>query len=251
MAYNAREMVRPLDQQTTLAGDSITAVRRTRLFEGVVAQMRALIRDGRLSPGQKLPSERELAERFQVSRASLREAIRALEMEGLVVIRPGAGTFVSEEGFDAAMDVLANRLLAEREELADVMELRLVLEPQITALAAQRATPADFDRLEAILQDQAEQIQRGETGVVADTAFHSAVAAASHNRALERLSITLVEILAPVRDESLQTTERSYWSMESHRIVLEAIRAGDADVARQAMIDHIQGLIREISSTDE
>lgn len=251
MAYNAREMVRPLDQQTTLAGDSITAVRRTRLFEGVVAQMRALIRDGRLSPGQKLPSERELAERFQVSRASLREAIRALEMEGLVVIRPGAGTFVSEEGFDAAMDVLANRLLAEREELADVMELRLVLEPQITALAAQRATPADFDRLEAILQDQAEQIQRSETGVVADTAFHSAVAAASHNRALERLSITLVEILAPVRDESLQTTERSYWSMESHRIVLEAIRAGDADVARQAMIDHIQGLIREISSTDE
>ncbi len=240
-------MVRPLGQQTTLTEDSITAVRRTRLFEGVVAQMRVLIRDGLLSPGQKLPSERELANRFQVSRASLREAIRALESEGLVVIRAGAGTFVSEDGFDAAMDVLANRLLAEREELADVMELRLLLEPQITGLAAQRATTEDVDRLEAILRQQAEQVQRGEIGVVADTAFHSAVAAASHNLALERLNGTLVEILAPVRDESLQTPGRSYRSMESHRTILEALRAGDAEAARQAMIDHIQSLIQELS----
>ena len=240
-------MVRPLGQQTTLTEDSITAVRRTRLFEGVVAQMRVLIRDGLLSPGQKLPSERELANRFQVSRASLREAIRALESEGLVVIRAGAGTFVSEDGFDAARDVLANRLLAEREELADVMELRLLLEPQITGLAAQRATTEDVDRLEAILRQQAEQVQRGEIGVVADTAFHSAVAAASHNLALERLNGTLVEILAPVRDESLQTPGRSYRSMESHRTILEALRAGDAEAARQAMIDHIQSLIQELS----
>ena len=232
-------MVRPVDQQTTPFEASLTAVRRTRLFEGIVAQVRDLIRDGRLQPGQRLPAERELAERFQVSRASLREAIRTLELERLVVIRPGAGTFVSKEGFDAAMDVLARRLLAEREALADVVELRLVLEPQIAALAAQRATPEDKERLETILKEQEEQILRGETGAVADTAFHSAMASASQNQALVRLSATLVELLAPSRDESLQTPERSHRSVKSHRTILSAIQQGDAEAARQAMTEHI------------
>jgi len=232
-------MVRPVDQQTAPFETSLTAVRRTRLFEGIVAQVRDLIRDGRLQPGQRLPAERELAERFQVSRASLREAIRTLELEGLVVIRPGAGTFVSEEGFDAAMDVLARRLLAEREALADVVELRLVLEPQIAALAAQRATLEDKGRLEIILKEQEEQILRGETGSVADTAFHSTLASASQNQALVRLSTTLVELLAPSRDESLQTPERSHRSVKSHRTILSAIQQGDAEAARQAMTEHI------------
>ena len=232
-------MVRPVDQQTAPFETSLTAVRRTRLFEGIVAQVRDLIRDGRLQPGQRLPAERELAERFQVSRASLREAIRTLELEGLVIIRPGTGTFVSEEGFDTAMDVLARRLLAERESLADVVELRLVLEPQIAALAAQRATLEDKGRLEVILKEQEEQILRGETGSVADTAFHTAMASASHNEALVRLSATLVELLAPSRDESLQTPERSHRSVNSHRTILSAIQQGDAEAARQAMTEHI------------
>ena len=232
-------MVRPVDQQTAPFETSLTAVRRTRLFEGIVAQVRDLIRDGRLQPGQRLPAERELAERFQVSRASLREAIRTLELEGLVVIRPGAGTFVSEEGFDAAMDVLARRLLAEREALADVVELRLVLEPQIAALAAQRATLEDKGRLEVILKEQEEQILRGETGAVADTAFHSTLASASHNEALVRLSTTLVELLAPSRDESLQTPERSQRSVKSHRTILSAIQQGDVEAVDQAMTEHI------------
>ena len=244
-------MVRPVDQQTTIPESHLTAVRRTRLFEGIVAQMRDLIRDRLLRPGQRLPAERELVERFQVSRASLREAIRALELEGLVVIRPGLGTFVSEEGFDAAMDVLARRLLAEREALADVVELRLLLEPQIANLAAQRSNDEDGRRLEAILGEQEEQIQRGETGAVADTAFHSAVASASHNQALLRLSANLVDLLATSRDEGLQTPERSYRSLASHRRILEAIREGEAEGARQAMREHIVSVNPTLSRAAE
>lgn len=232
-------MVRPVDQQTAPFETSVTAVRRTRLFEGIVAQVRDLIRDGHLRPGQRLPAERDLAVRFQVSRASLREAIRALELEGLVVIRPGAGTFVSEEGFDAAVDALARRLLAEREALADVVELRLLLEPQIATLAARRATPEDKERLEAILKEQEEQVARGETGAAADAAFHTAVASASHNQALVRLSATLGDLLAPSRDETLQTPERSHRSLKSHRSILSAIQQGEAEAARQAMTEHI------------
>ncbi len=240
-------MVRPVGQQTATFDESLTAVRRTRLFEGIVSQLRELIRDGRLQPGQRLPAERELAERFQVSRASLREAIRALEIEGLVVIRPGSGTFVSEEGFDAAMDVLARQLLAHREALAEVVELRLLLEPQIATLAAQRASTEDKQGLRAILQEQEEQISRGGTGVDADTAFHSAVAAASHNQAMKRLSVTMVDLLAPSRDESLQTPERSLRSLRSHQSILAAIDAGAPQAAEQAVRDHIEGVDRELS----
>lgn len=240
-------MVRPQDQQTTSPVTAFTAVRRTRLFEGVVAQLRDLIRAGSLVPGQRLPPERELAERFQVSRASLREAIRSLEMEGLVVIRAGAGTFVSEQGFDRAIDLLAHRLLAEREVLADILELRLILEPQIAALAAQRATAEDKRRLSAILKEQEEQIARGETGAAADTAFHSDVASASHNQALERLSVALVDLLAPIRDEGLQTAHRSLQSLQTHRAILAAIREGDEQAARLAMREHIVGVERGLS----
>ena len=240
-------MVRPVDQQTSFSDAPLTAIRRTRLFEGIVAQVRDLIRDGRLHPGQQLPAERELAERFQVSRASVREAIRTLELEGLVVIRPGAGTFVSEEGFDAAMEVLARQLLLAREALADVVELRLILEPQIASLAAERASDEDKERLEALLQEQEQQILRGETGAAADSAFHSAVASSSHNQALASLSGTLVDILAPSRDESLQTPERSYWSLRTHRTILSAIQQGDTDAALQAMREHILGVDRGLS----
>ncbi|MBI2871944.1 MAG: FadR family transcriptional regulator [Chloroflexi bacterium] len=241
-----RSMVRPAGQQTNSSNAAFTAIRRTRLFEGVVEQVKELIRDGRLRPGQKLPSERELAQRFQVSRASLREAIRALELEGLVVTRPGAGSFVSEEGFDAAVEALARRLLAGREELADVAELRLLLEPQVAALAAQRAVQEDKDRLEAILQEQSQQVQQGGSGADADVAFHSQVAAASHNQALVNLSGALADLLAPVRDETLQTPERSQASLASHRTILDAVMRGGAEAARQAMREHILGVNRSL-----
>ncbi|MBI4310919.1 MAG: FadR family transcriptional regulator [Chloroflexi bacterium] len=240
-------MVRPPDQQTTTLDPAITAVHRTRLFESVVAQLRELIRDGKLLPGQRLPSEREMAQRFQVSRASVREAVRALEQEGLVATRSGAGTFVSEEGFDAAVDVLAKRLLAGREVVADILELRLLLEPQIAALAAQRATAGDKEQMAAILREQEAQVAEGETGAAADVAFHSTVASASHNQVLERLSATLADLLSPIRDEGLQTPDRSYSSLRTHRAILQAIEAGDQEAARLAMQEHIEGVERELS----
>jgi len=232
-----------------------TSIPRTRLFEGIVAQLRALIKDGHLQPGQRLPSEREMAERFQVSRASVREAIRALEREGLVTIRSGSGTFVSAEGFDAVVEALARRLLDGRQVLADITELRLILEPQIAALAAQRATAEDKRRLAAILKEQEEQIALGDTGAAADAAFHSAVASASHNQALEGLSATLVDLLAPIRDEGLQTPERSQRSLHIHRAILEAVCAGDGQAAQLAMQEHVvgveQGLSHVAGSTTE
>ncbi|MFQ5861148.1 MAG: FadR/GntR family transcriptional regulator [Dehalococcoidia bacterium] len=217
----------------------LRAIKKTRLYEEIVTQIGELIRDGTLRPGDRVPPERELAERFKVSRASVREAIRALELQGLVVSRPGAGTFVASESLDGVIHTLAQELLAGREALGDTLELRLLLEPQVAALAAQRATEEDKSAMRAILEEQARLVEGGLSGAEADVAFHTALARSTQNRALVRLGGSLVDILALSRDESLQTPHRSRQSLESHQAILLAIEQGDTEGARQAMERHI------------
>ncbi len=212
----------------------LKAVRRTRLHEEIVIQLAELIRQGQLQPGDRLPPERELAERLGVSRSSVREALRILELHGLVARRPGTGTVIAggtPQGLIRSLTQLA---------LHDVIELRLIVEPAVAALAAERATPADIARLEDILREQEAQIRRGETGAAADAAFHLAIAQATHNRALVRLAEALAEILAVSRDPCVQTPQRSRLSLQSHRQILGAIKAGSPAAARQTMEDHIR-----------
>lgn len=212
----------------------LRTVKRVRLHEEIVIQLAELIRKGQLQPGDRLPPERELADRLGVSRSSVREALRILELHGLVARRPGTGTVIAggtPQGLIRSLTQLA---------LQDVMELRLIVEPAVAALAAERATPADIGRLEAILAEQEAQIRRGETGAAADGAFHLAIAEATHNRALVRLAEALAEILAVSRDPCVQTPQRSRLSLQSHRQILGAIKGGSPAAARQAMEDHIR-----------
>jgi GntR family transcriptional repressor for pyruvate dehydrogenase complex len=218
-------------------GESVLQkVKRTRLYEAVEAQLAELIRRGELRPGDRLPPEREMAQRMQVSRASVREALRMMERRGLVVSRPGAGTFIPSGNAEALARSLTHLAVD------DVMELRLLLEPAIAALAARRATPEALARLEAVLQEQAQQVRLGQPAAAADAAFHAALAEATHNRALVRLGAALAEVLAPSRDDSLQTPRRAELSLRSHQAILAAIRAGAPDEARQAMAAHLHGV---------
>lgn len=218
----------------------LRAVKRTRLYEEIVAQLAELIRQGRMQPGDRLPSERELAEQLGVSRPSVREAIRAMEHRGLVVSRPGSGTYIA--GGSAEGLLIAFAALAEEESaLQDIFELRMLVEPPIASLAALRAAPDDIGRLESILREQ-ESRASGEDGdghAKLDVAFHSALAEATHNEALLRLAAGLMEVLAPSRHQSLQTAQRIQLSLHSHRRVLDAVMEKDWGKARRAMEDHI------------
>ena len=164
----------------------LKAIKRRRLFQDVVQRIQDLIRDERLKPGDRLPAERELAEQLQVSRSSLREAMRTLELQELVVSKPGAGTFVRAEAPEPVNDALVAYLSEGKDALLDVFEMRHILEPQIAALAAERATPEDLQRMEEMLAAQADQISRGETGAEGDTAFHFAMAEATQTRRWSR-----------------------------------------------------------------
>ena len=150
----------------------LRAIKKTRIHEDVFHQIHQLIKEGRLRARDQLPSERELAETFKVSRTSVREALRALETQGLIVSRTGAGNFVVDLPVEALVGPLARMLIDEKTALADVFELRKLIEPHIAALAAERATKRDIAQLKKIVAKQTEAVSRGETGVDADAELH-------------------------------------------------------------------------------
>ncbi|HET7341012.1 MAG TPA: FadR/GntR family transcriptional regulator, partial [Methylomirabilota bacterium] len=217
----------------------LAPIKSTRIYEEIVRQVKAMIGEGRLKAGDRLPPERDLAEKFVVSRTSVREALRALESLGLVEIRPGEGTFVREVSIDALVEPLALLMVSQREAIGELFEARRLLEPSLAALAAVRATPDETQEMERILEEQAKEVAGGGTGLSQDARFHAAIGAAAHNRAITRLAHAIIDLLTQSREDSLNTPGRPTRSHEDHRRILGAIARHDAEAARQAMLDHI------------
>lgn len=227
----------------------LKAIRKTRIYEEVVSQIHELMREGKFKARDQLPSERELAETFKVSRTSVREALRALEAQGLIVSRTGAGNFVAELPIESLVAPLATLLIEEKDALADIFEMRKLIEPHIASLAAERATKRDIERMKKILDKQRDAVSRGETGVEADAELHFAIGRATQNQALEKLVSGLMDILSHSREESLQTTARRKASIESHRKILTAIEDHDQKKAREAMLFHIENVEENVLSS--
>lgn len=225
-------------------GMAIAPIKSTRIYEEIVRQVKTMIAEGRLKSGDRLPPERDLAEKFVVSRTSVREALRALESLGLVEIRPGEGTFVREVSVEALIEPLAIVMASQREAIGELFEARRLLEPSIAALAAGRATPDEIQEMERILEEQAKEIAAGKTGLMQDAAFHSAIGSASHNRAITRIAHAIMDLLTQSREESLNTPGRPERSHQDHRRILHAIARRNEAAARQAMLDHLVAVER-------
>jgi GntR family transcriptional repressor for pyruvate dehydrogenase complex len=217
----------------------IEPIKSIRIYEEIVRQIKAMIAEGRLKSGDQLPPERDLAEKFVVSRTSVREALRALESLGLVEVRPGEGTFVKEISVEALIEPLALVIMSQREAIGELFEARRLLEPSIAALAARRATPDELQEMERILAEQAKEVAAGRTGLTQDGQFHAAIASAARNQAITRIVHAIMDLLAQIREESLNTPGRPTRSHQDHRRVLEAISRRDDAAAAQAMRDHL------------
>jgi GntR family transcriptional repressor for pyruvate dehydrogenase complex len=218
---------------------SVEPVKSTRIYAEIVRQIRSLIADGRLKSGDRLPPERDLADRFRVSRTSVREALRALESTGLIEIRAGDGAFVREVSVESLIEPLALVILTQREAVSELYEARRVLEPPIAGLAARRATSEELGEMARILDAQARELAAGRTGLAQDAAFHTAIGHSAHNRAITRIVAALMDLLTQSREESLHTPGRPQRSHQDHRRILAAIQARDADGASHAMLDHL------------
>jgi GntR family transcriptional regulator, transcriptional repressor for pyruvate dehydrogenase complex len=225
---------------TTVAKPEFEAVRKTKIHEKVSQQIQRMIQEGLLKPGDKLPPERELAETFQVSRSSLRDAIRTLELIGLVEPRQGEGTVVRDLSPDSLINPLATMLLHKRELVSELLDLRLMIEPPLCGRAATHATPEEMTYMEDILERQKAKVDRGELAVEEDSEFHYAIAEAARNSVVMRVVDMFMDLLRESRARSLQVEGRLQKSFAGHRRILSAIRARNARAAETAMRRHIQ-----------
>ena len=220
----------------------LKAVRKKRAYEDIVKQIRHLVERGRLKRGDQLPTERELSETFKVSRATVREAIFALETMKLVDRRQGDGTYVIASSEEALVQPLAATLFHEKDDLIDIFFLRRILEPEVAQLASENATPEEINELEEILTEQEKEVGEGKVPIEADSGFHHQLARMARNRVLERLLLALLDLLSKTRESYLQTEERKQKSLQGHREILAAIKSGSSSGARQAMRRHLESV---------
>ena len=215
-------------------------VRKTKLYQRVAEQIQGFIRDGLLKPGDKLPPERELAATFHVSRSSLRDAIRVLEVIGLVEPRQGDGTVVRDLSVDSLVKPLSAMLSQKRELVIELLDFRRMIEPSLAARAATRASDKDVVHLEDILTRQKEKVDRGELAIEEDSEFHYAIAQAARNSVVLKVLDVFMDLLLKSRERSLQVDGRPQKSFGGHRRILNAIRRRDPAEAELAMRRHIE-----------
>lgn len=206
-------------------------IRTKKIYEEIVQQIKDLIGEGNLKPGDRLPSERELSERLAVSRASVREALSALAAMGVIVIRPGEGTFVQNIRNGAIVEPLAMALLLDRQAAMELLEARQALEGEAAYLAARRAGPEDLEKMEELLKEMEHDLQRGILGEEADLRFHLAIAEAARNSVLARLmhtvSDTMRQALKTSRQRLYTTAGNPEKLFAQHNQIYEAIKAHD------------------------
>jgi GntR family transcriptional repressor for pyruvate dehydrogenase complex len=217
----------------------IQPVIRHSLHRQVAESLRELITEGKLKPGDALPPERLLAKEFGVSRVTVREALRVLQLWGLVEARQGGGNYVCAPSLAHIVGPLATIIQHNRQLQDELLDARDIFEPGVCWLAAQRCTESDLTAIEAIVERQRQRVERGELAVEEDSAFHLALAEATHNHVVPPIVQAINDLLLESRLRSLRTPDRPRRSLEGHLRIVAALRARDADGARQAMHDHI------------
>jgi GntR family transcriptional repressor for pyruvate dehydrogenase complex len=222
---------------------NILPVRRTRVPEEIVAQIRGFIASGELKPGDQLPSERELAERFRVSRASIREALTALQVLGILE-RSRSGGGLAARGNHVWFTIAPlSTYLATRSHIIEQIEVRRMIEPEMGRLAAERASAEDIARMQACLVAMAADLAEGGLGTQADAAFHSAIARCTGNELLSQI-VELIGVAVREHRELFQTQQGAERSLAEHREMLDAIQRGDGDAAYELTRSHIDTVRR-------
>ena len=237
----------PASQRTSPPStEALRAPDRRRLYEHLAARLLDYVEVTGLRVGERLPSERDLAEALRVSRASVRQATVALEVRGTLEVRHGDGIYLRSLPNDSGHLM---ELMTQRHRLPAILEAREALETQLAGLAAARRTEADLAAMDRALEVMAADIDAEGFGEEGDRLFHEAVTRAAQSPLLADFMAALAVPISETRRSSLAEPGRPPRSLRAHHQILEAIRRGDAPGARQAMRRHVKmvadiGLLR-------
>jgi len=216
-----------------------------RAYESVAAKIRQLIERDKLGPGDILPPERQLAEKFKVSRHSLREAIRVLQEQGVLAARQGSGNYIQGANQSDLVRTLGFSAKGNSRKLADLFEMREMLEPQIASLAAKLATDEQITAITQLAKmvDDAEDFKEGQAY---DQQFHEAIAAATGNQLLFNVLKEINKSMLPTASSAVERARRDSVSAAGHKRIIAAIEAKDSEAAEQAMRQHIAEIRSEV-----
>ena len=218
-------------------------IKPKRISDQVFDQIRELIFRGKLKPGEKLMTERELAQAMDVSRTTIRDAIQRLSAMGLIVQRQGQGTFV--KSYDAGHEnPLAKAIEAQNASIEDLLEVRIGLECNAASLAALRADESDIKAMTRSIEEMQQEVASGRLGTEADTSFHMAIAYAAKNPIHILIMRNFYDYLFHGIRESLESLYEKPANIQAiikqHSTILAAITSRDADASYSAMKIHIR-----------
>ena len=214
------------------------AIPRNKVYQEVAKQLERHITE-ELKPGDLLPPERQLVQMLGVSRSSVRDAIRSLELKGLLEPRQGIGTVVCNPDATPASP-LATALLEKRKMVAELLDVRNMIEPPLAGRAALHVSRDEIAEMEEILERQEAKVRGGELGIDEDSEFHYNVALASNNSAVLKIVDVLMDLLRETRERTLQVEGRQEKSLAGHHRILSALKRGDAEAAEAAMRRHLE-----------
>lgn len=235
------------------APDLFSPVNVDRVSQVIVDQIKVLIRDGKLQPGDRLPSERELCQRFGVSRVTVREALRVLEASGLLTIRVGAhgGAFLTTPSAERLGEGLADLISLARMTAANVTEARFIVELGVLPLAVERATDEDVEALFAMVAEAEQALEGGTYNIEMSAAFHVRLAECTHNPAIEMLMQSFHGPMRMSIEESHLAAPMSRQGVEEHRRLAEAVKQRDLEAARDVMGTHLDRTAQRVGSTTD
>ena len=209
----------------------------------IISKIRDLINYKNLEPGDKLPSERMLSEKFGVSRSNVREAIQKLEFYGILMSKPQSGTFVADIGQVAMNGMIEDILRLQDPDFKSLVETRILLELKTCRLAAQRRTEQDLQLMREALLAYEEKVLNGESAVEEDLLFHLAIARASGNSTMNTLMLMITpEIITNFEKYHVCDKNRAFLGIQEHKDIYEAIKAQNPQLAKDNMKKHFSAL---------
>lgn len=205
----------------------------------IIAEIKSLINLKNLEPGEKLPSERLLAERLGVTRGSIRNAIQKLEFYGLLKSMPQSGTFIADLGLTAMNGMIDQILNLPKPDFKSLVETRIFLELKLVKFAAARHTDKDLIEIEEAMENYRNKTLAGEDAVAEDLLFHLAIAKASHNPSLSRLMLSITpQIITDFEKYHVCKSNTAINAIDEHQAIVDAIRVKDAALAEEKMKEH-------------
>lgn len=230
--------------------ENIQKISIERPVDKIISQLRGLITSGELNAGDKLPSERKLAENFGIGRAHVRDAIKKLEFYGILKTHPQSGTIVSGNGIVALEGLITDVIQLEDHNFKSLVETRVLLEKQTAKLAAAKRTEDDIVQMTNALKAYEIKVKEGVPAVEEDLLFHIKIAESGKNNVLKSLMMIITpDIISSFNKLKICNDKNTYKSLEEHRIILDHIIHQESDLSCEAMERHLTDVLAFSKST--